>query len=302
VNPQAMSKVSHDADKITHSSISVPDADRLPEHPAMKHFRMDSPGTPHLWCPGCGIGQIWHYSAKAIEELGLDEDRTLWVGGSGCTGRMCTYWHKDFFHTLHGRALAFATGVKLARPELTVLVHSGDGECSAIGGNHLIHAARRNVDITLIAVNNLNYGMTGGQFSPTTPTDVYTSTTPYKSREVPFDLANLVKEAGATYVARWTTFHARQVINSIKKGIQNKGFSMIEIISQCPTQYGRRNKLGDANEMMEWLRDNSVTKAKAEKMSHEELKGKFIVGELHSATGPEFSEYMRGIAGEIAGR
>jgi 2-oxoglutarate ferredoxin oxidoreductase subunit beta len=273
-----------------------------PVHPVLNHFREDSPGTPHLWCPGCGVGQVWHFTTKAIEELGLDEDRVLWVGGSGCTGRMCTYWHKDFFHTLHGRALSFATGVKLARPEMTVLVHSGDGECVAIGGNHLIHAARRNVDITLIAINNFNYGMTGGQFSPTTPSSVYTSTTPYGNQEAPFDLSTLMKEAGATYIARWTTVHARQVINAIKKGIQNKGFSFIEVLAQCPTQYGRRNKLGDAVRMMEWLKANSIPKEKAEKMPPEELKGKFIIGELFADTRPEFSEYMRAVAAEAARR
>jgi 2-oxoglutarate ferredoxin oxidoreductase subunit beta len=271
-----------------------------PVHPVLNHFREDSPGTPHLWCPGCGVGQVWHFTTKAIEELGLDEDRVLWVGGSGCTGRMCTYWHKDFFHTLHGRALSFATGVKLARPEMTVLVHSGDGECVAIGGNHLIHAARRNVDITLIAINNFNYGMTGGQFSPTTPSSVYTSTTPYGNQEAPFDLSTLMKEAGATYIARWTTVHARQVINAIKKGIQNKGFSFIEVLAQCPTQYGRRNKLGDAVQMMEWLKANSIPKEKAEKMPPEELKGKFIIGELFADTRPEFSDYMRAVAAEAA--
>jgi len=271
-------------------------------HPVLKHFREDSPGTPHLWCPGCGVGQVWNYTAKAIEELGLDEDRVLWVGGSGCTGRMCTYWHKDFFHTLHGRALSFATGVKLARPEMTVLVHSGDGECVAIGGNHLIHAARRNVDITLIAINNFNYGMTGGQFSPTTPGNVNTSTTPYGNPEAPFDLATLMKEAGATYIARWTTVHARQVINAIKKGVQNKGFSFIEVLAQCPTQYGRRNKLGDAVGMMEWLKANSIPREKAEKMPPDELKGKFIIGELYTDTRPEFSASMRAVAAEAARR
>ena len=279
---------------------TMTDKKTQPVHPVLKHFREDSPGTPHLWCPGCGVGQVWHYTTKAIEELGLDEDQVLWVGGSGCTGRMCTYWHKDFFHTLHGRALSFATGVKLARPEMTVLVHSGDGECVAIGGNHLIHAARRNVDITLIAINNFNYGMTGGQFSPTTPCSVYTSTTPYGNQEAPFDLSTLMKEAGATYIARWTTVHARQVINAIKKGIQNKGFSFIEVLAQCPTQYGRRNKLGDAVGMMEWLKANSIPREKAEKMPPEELKGKFIIGELYTDTRPEFSESMRSVAAEAA--
>jgi len=136
------------------------------KHPALKYFRLDGPGTPHVWCTGCGIGQVWYYTAKAIEELGLDTNKVLWVGGSGCTGRMCTYWYKDYFHTLHGRPLAFATGVKLARPELTVICHMGDGEAAAIGGNHLIQTARRNVELVAICINNFNYGMTGGQFSP----------------------------------------------------------------------------------------------------------------------------------------
>jgi 2-oxoglutarate ferredoxin oxidoreductase subunit beta len=156
------------------------------------------------------------------------------------------------------------------------------------------------VDLTLIAVNNFNYGMTGGQFSPTTPTSVYTATSPYGNPEEAFNLSTLMKEAGATYIARWTTVHARQVINAIKKGIGNKGFSFIEILAQCPTQYGRRNKLGGAVQMMEWLKANSVLKENAEKMTPEELKGKFILGELHSATKPEFSEYMRAVAAEAS--
>lgn len=157
------------------------------QHPALKYFRLDRPGVPHLWCPGCGIGQVWHYTVIAIEELGLDPKKVLWVGGSGCTGRMCTYWFGDYFHTLHGRPLGFATGVKLARPELKVICHMGDGETAAIGGNHLIQTARRNVEITAICINNLNYGMTGGQFSPTTPMGAITMTSPLGNIEHPFD-------------------------------------------------------------------------------------------------------------------
>ena len=139
-------------------------------HPALEYFRLDRPGSPNLWCPGCGIGQVWYYTVQAINELGLDHDKVVWVGGSGCSGRMCTYWYKDSMHTLHGRPLGFATGIKLANPELTVICHMGDGETSAIGGNHLIQTARRNVELTAICINNFNYGMTGGQYSPTTPT------------------------------------------------------------------------------------------------------------------------------------
>lgn len=250
------------------------------QHLALKYFRLDRPGTPHLWCPGCGIGQIWHYTVIAIEELGLDPKKVLWVGGSGCTGRMCTYWSGDYFHTLHGRPLGFATGVKLARPELKIICHMGDGEAAAIGGNHLIQTARRNVEITAICVNNFNYGMTGGQFSPTTPLGGITMTSQSGNIEQPFDLCKLVTTCGASYVARWTTAHPRPLINSIKKGLMKNGFSLIEVISQCPTQYGRRNKLGNGAQMMKWFKANSVRLEVAKKMSEEELKGKFIIGEF----------------------
>jgi 2-oxoglutarate ferredoxin oxidoreductase subunit beta len=268
----------------------------MANHPALEKFRQGVPGTPHNWCRGCGIGQIWHYTVKALVELGLSDDEVLWVAGSGCAGRMCTYWHKDYFHTLHGRCLPFATGIKAARPDLTVLVHSGDGECIAIGGNHLIHAARRNVDVTVISVNNLNYAMTGGQFSPTTPLNANTATSPYGSLEPPVRLSELVVSLGGTYVARWTTSHPRQVINSIKKGIRNKGFSFIEILSQCPTQYGRRNKLADPVALMEWLKSQTITVKEAAEASPEELKDKFVIGELASDTRPEFIHSLRELA------
>jgi len=260
----------------------------MQEHPALRYFRLDSPGTPHLWCPGCGIGQIWYYTIKAIEELKLDAEKVVWVGGSGCTGRMCTYWNGDYLHALHGRALAFASGIKLARPELTLLCFVGDGDAAAIGGNHLIQTARRNVDITTICVNNLNYGMTGGQFSPTTPIGGVTMTSILGSIEPSFDLCELVKTSGASYAARWTTSHPRNVIDSIKKGILKKGFAFIEVISQCTTQYGRRNRLGDGVQMMRWLRQNSIKRDKAKGLDKEELNGKFIVGEFIDREGPEW--------------
>lgn len=262
-------------------------------HPALKYFRMDRPGIPHLWCPGCGIGQIWHYTVKAIEELKLDPDNVLWVGGSGCTGRMCTYWNRDYMHTLHGRPLGFASGVKLARPELTVMCHMGDGETAAIGGNHLIQTARRNVDITAICVNNLNYGMTGGQFSPTTPLGGITMTSPLGNIEPNFDLCKLVETCGASYVARWTTAQPRRVIDSIKKGITKKGFAFIEIISQCPIQYGRRNRLGDGTHMMKWFRENSVTLKRVKEMNEDELLGKFILGEFVNRDKSEWVSSLR---------
>jgi 2-oxoglutarate ferredoxin oxidoreductase subunit beta len=267
-------------------------------HPALKYFRLDRPGKPHLWCQGCGIGQVWHYTVKAIEELGLDTNKVVWVGGSGCTGRMATYWYKDYMHTLHGRPLAFATGIKLANPELTVICHMGDGETSAIGGNHLIQTARRNVEVVTVCVNNFNYGMTGGQYSPTTPLGAITMTSPEGSFEPPFDLCKLVEVCGASYVARWTTYHYRQAINSLKKAMLKKGFSFVEIVSQCPTLYGRRNKIGDGVAMMKWLKENSVRKERAEKMSEEELKGKIIIGEFVDRNDkPGFVENLRRLSG-----
>ena len=265
----------------------------MKKHPALKYFRFDRPGNPHLWCPGCGIPQIWYYTIKAIEELRLDIDKVLWVGGSGCTGRMCTYWIGDYFHTLHGRPLGFATGVKLANPELTLICHMGDGEVSGIGGNHLIQTARRNVDLVAIVVNNFNYGMTGGQFSPTTPRGAFTMTSQLGHIEYPFDLCELAATCGATYVARWTTFQTRPLINSIKKGIRKVGFSFIEIISQCPTQYGRRNRIGDGIQMMKWLKESSIRKKRAEKMPKEELSDRFIIGEFVDTEKAEFGTSLR---------
>jgi 2-oxoglutarate/2-oxoacid ferredoxin oxidoreductase subunit beta len=267
-------------------------------HPALKYFRDDSPGVPHLWCAGCGIGQVWYATTIAIEELALDTDEVVWVGGSGCTGRMCTYWHKDVLHTLHGRALAYATGVKIAKPELTVLVHSGDGECMAIGGNHLIQAARRNVDLTVIAVNNFNYGMTGGQFSPTTPRDALTTTSPYGNLENPFRLSELITACGGTYVARWTTGHPLQVVKAIKRAILNKGFSFVEVVAQCPTQWGKMSGMGSPAKMIESFRQRSVPVEKAKGMTPEELEGAIVVGELTSQTRPEFVASLHALTAE----
>lgn len=265
----------------------------MERHPARKYFRAERAGSPHLWCSGCGIPQIWYYTIKAIEELKLDIDKVLWVGGSGCTGRMCTYWKGDYFHTLHGRPLGFATGVKLANPELTTICHMGDGEAAGIGGNHLIQTARRNVDLVAIVVNNFNYGMTGGQFSSCTPRGAITMTSQSGHIEYPFDLCELVATCGATYVARWTTFHARALIRSIKKGIQKKGFSFIEVISQCPVQYGRRNRLGNGMQMMKWFKENSISKERIGGMSEEELKGKFIIGDFVDIEKAEFGASLR---------
>ena len=262
-------------------------------HPALKYYQPGSGGDPTLWCDGCGIGQIWTFTVKAIEELELDPNNVVWVGGSGCTGRMCTYWNHDFMHTLHGRTLGFATGIKLANPQLTVVCHMGDGETSAIGGNHLIQSARRNVDLVAICVNNYNYGMTGGQFSPTTPQGGITKTSLKGNLEGAFDLCELVRIAGATYVARWTTAHPLKCVDAIKKAIKNKGFSFVEIVAQCPTHYGRNNRLGDGPAMMKLQKDTSVRINQAAKLSSEELKDKIIIGEFVDSRRSEYVEILR---------
>lgn len=264
-------------------------------HPALKFYQPGSGGDPTIWCDGCGIGQIWTFTVKAIEELGLDPNKVVWVGGSGCTGRMCTYWNHDFMHTLHGRTLGFATGIKLANPQLTVVCHMGDGETSAIGGNHLIQSARRNVDLVAICVNNFNYGMTGGQFSPTTPPGGITKTSLKGNLEGSFDLCELTRTAGASYVARWTTAHPLKCVDAIKKAIQNKGFSFVEIVAQCPTHYGRNNRLGDGLAMMKYQKEISVRINQAANMSIEELKDKIIIGEFVDSRRPEYVEILRSL-------
>lgn len=250
------------------------------QHPAIKYFRFGAPGSPHIWCEGCGIGQIFYYTCIAIEELRIDPNTVVWVGGSGCTGRMCTYWKYDYMHTLHGRTLAYATGIKLSNPELTVICHMGDGETSAIGGNHLIQSARRNCDIVAICVNNFTYGMTGGQHSPTSPAGSFSTTSPYGQIENSFDLCDLVKASGGTYVARATVVNPKACINFIKKAITKKGFGFIEIISQCPTFYGRSNRIGNNLEMLNWIKRTFVRKEQYEKMSPDERQGKLPWGEF----------------------
>ncbi|HEV8524590.1 MAG TPA: 2-oxoacid:ferredoxin oxidoreductase subunit beta, partial [Terriglobales bacterium] len=215
---------------------------------------------PHIWCPGCGIGSTVNCFTRAMIDSKLDLDKLVIVSGIGCTGRVAGYVKLDSFHTTHGRAIPFATGLKLANPKLNVVVYSGDGDLSAIGGNHLIHAARRNIDLKVICVNNLIYGMTGGQSAPTTPETSITSTAPYGTFEPPFNLPQLVDAAGAVYVARWTTFHVRQLARSMGEIFSKRGFCFIEIISPCPTLYQRRNKLGDGLDAMKYYKQASKIK------------------------------------------
>jgi 2-oxoglutarate ferredoxin oxidoreductase subunit beta len=242
-------------------------------------------------CPGCGIGTVSQAILRSIDELQLDIDDFIFVSGIGCSAWIPSpFYNADTLHTTHGRPVAFATGVKLGLPDKHVMVVSGDGDLTAIGGNHLIHAARRNINLTVVLVNNGIYGMTGGQTAPTTPRGIKTITSPYGAMEHDFDISPMVVAAGASYVARWTTYHPRQLTRSIKKGIQKKGFALIEAVSQCPVQYGRASKLGGAVDMLKHFKKNSVRINKAQEMRAEELQSKFIVGEFTDLEKAELSE------------
>jgi len=226
---------------------------RVLKHPMAKYIRTDR--TPFIYCPGCSVGIVSGMLARAIDNLGIDFTKVVVVSGVGCTGRTSGYFKTGTFHTTHGRAIAFAEGVKIANPELSVIVVSGDGDVAAIGGNHLIHACRRNIDITVICINNFNYGMTGGQFGPTTEHERFsqTSPAPIGNIEHPFNLVKLAASSGATFVARWTAIQVRRATKSMEKAIKRKGFSFVEIIGACPTAYGRMNRLGDGLAMHKHL-------------------------------------------------
>ncbi len=257
-----------------------------------KFYRMDK--LPHIWCPGCGHGIILNGIVEAFDKLNIDRDKTIIVSGIGCSSRAPLYMDFDTLHTAHGRAIPFATGIKIARPDFNVVVITGDGDAAAIGGNHLIHAARRNIDINVICFNNSNYGMTNGQYSPTTPLGKFASTAPYGSVERVFDLCKLVEGAGATYVSRTTSYHIRQLPTMIVNAIKNKGFSFLDVISQCPTYFGRKNKIGLPVEMLKWIRDNSIGIKQADSMKPEELVDKFIIGNFVNKTEPEYTaEYEK---------
>ncbi len=260
-------------------------------HPTDWALRADR--LPHIWCSGCGIGIAVNAFVAAMEEVQLDLDRLAVVSGIGCTGRVAGYLNCDSFHTTHGRALPFATGLQLAQPDMEVVVVSGDGDLVAIGGNHLIHAARRNVDLKVICVNNLIYAMTGGQTAPTTPNDVITSTSPYGVYDPAFNLPALVDAAGAVYVARWTTFHVVQLAKSMKEMFSKKGFGFIEIISPCPTLYQRRNKMGEGLDAMKFYKQVSKVKHGAPTNEVSLTKsGEIIVGKFIDRERPEFGDMM----------
>ncbi|MEO0142223.1 MAG: 2-oxoacid:ferredoxin oxidoreductase subunit beta, partial [candidate division WOR-3 bacterium] len=245
---------------------------------------------PHIWCTGCGCGIIMKAMLRAIDRAKIQKDDVAIVSGIGCSSRTPGYLDFNTLHTHHGRAIAFATGVKLAKPKLKVIVVTGDGDATAIGGNHFIHAARRNLDMTVILYNNHIYGMTGGQVSPTTPFGKKASTAPYGSTEPDFDISNLAIAAGASFVARSTCYHATQLDKLIEKALLKKGFALIEVLAQCPTYYGRPNRLGNAVDMLRYYKENSIPVETAKKMSDEEKKGKITIGVLHDIERPEFCE------------
>ncbi|MGA3174184.1 MAG: thiamine pyrophosphate-dependent enzyme [Syntrophorhabdales bacterium] len=270
-------------------------------HPLHKFIRPSVTSTTN--CPGCGNGIVTQSILRAVDSLGMDLDDFVFVSGIGCAAWIPSpLFNADVLHVTHGRPIAFALGIKMGLPEKKVMVISGDGDLAAIGGNHLIHGARRNVDMTVICVNNKIYGMTGGQAGPTTPAGVKTTTTPYGSFENPFDISRLVIAAGAPFVACWTTVHARQLTRSIKKAINKKGFAFIEVHSQCPVQFGRKSGMSGAVQMMEDYRKRSIGVEKAAGLPDDELAKRIVVGELVNIQKPEMTEEIERIKARAAGR
>ncbi|HID73848.1 MAG TPA: 2-oxoacid:ferredoxin oxidoreductase subunit beta [Thermoplasmata archaeon] len=256
---------------------------------------------PTIFCNGCGHGNAIDYLFWAIEELGIGLDDIALASGIGCSSRIPGYINADGLHTTHGRALAFATGVKAANPDLHVIVFTGDGDCAGIGGNHFIHAARRNIDMTVILLNNFIYGMTGGQLAPTTPKGGIATTAPFGNIEPPFNICELAKALGASYVARWPIHYPYQPIKSIKEGIQTRGFALIELMSPCPTAYGRRNRLGRIDKLWQWYEDNTMLIEDYERIMNygtdeekEAVRGMILIGVFQHLERPGFfDEYEK---------
>jgi len=233
---------------------------------------------PHMWCPGCGHGIVLNALLRAIEKLGLNKNDIVMVSGIGCSSRISGYVDFHTLHTIHGRALAFATGVKMSRPELNLIVPMGDGDALSIGGNHFIHAARRNIDMTAIVMNNRIYGMTGGQYSPLSGYGTSATTAPYSNIDHAFDVVKLAESAGASFVARTTVYHVQQLADIIRQAIEHKGFSVVEALTQCPTYFGRKNRLGSAVDMMRHFKDSTTPIGSKAKQENPELieRGVFV--------------------------
>lgn len=257
-------------------------------NPLRKYLREDS--LPHFFCAGCGAAQVLNFFVQAADAVGLNFDDLVAIGGVGCTARIPVYLNVDSMHGIHGRTLPWATGIKLHNPKLKVVIFAGDGDAAAIGGNHLIHAARRNLDVTMIVVNNLIFGMTGGQVAPTTLRGLKTTTTPFGNLEDSFDMCKLVVAAGGTYVTRVSTFQPRSAINAIKQALTHKGFSFVEVISQCPTNFGRKAiGSGQAIAGVKWIKEQSLSLKEAGEIPEEQLRDKFVLGTFVDITRPVYA-------------
>lgn len=268
----------------------IPQSDWFTRSETLQKLRKNKK-FPTIWCAGCGIGIVMGSLIRAIDHLGLDSNQVALVAGIGCTARMPVYMDFNTLHTTHGRALAFATGLKIARPDMKVITIMGDGDALAIGGNHFIHAARRNIGITALVVNNTIYGMTGGQYSPTTPVGRKATTAPYGNIEPPFPICELAIAAGATYVSRSTVYHALELDKFLAEAIANEGFSLVEAVSYCHTTYGRLNKFGSASDMMRMLKENSLSKTAYDRLSPEEQAAnmKIVRGNFANHKRPEYT-------------
>ena len=259
-------------------------------HKYLRHHKK----FPHVWCSGCGNGIVLGALIRAIERLKLKKDDIVLASGIGCSGRMPTYVDFNTVHTTHGRALTFATGIKLAKPSLNVIAVMGDGDATAIGGNHFIHAARRNLDLTAIIINNQIYGMTGGQASPTTPYGANSTTSSFSNIEHAFSIAELAVAAGASFVARGTVYHAAQLDKLIEKGIRKNGFSVVEIMSNCHVQFGRRNNMGDPVTMLNWFKEHAISKVNGSSIPPDSLDDNFTIGILADVDKPDYiAEYRK---------
>ncbi len=267
-----------------------------------KYLRHDKK-FPHVWCGGCGIGIFLGSLIRAIDQIGYTKDEVVLVSGLGCSGRLPVYVDFNPLHTTHGRALAFATGLKIARPDMKVIAIMGDGDALAIGGNHFIHAARRNMGITALVVNNAIYGMTGGQYSPTTPLGGRATTAPYGNIEPPFPISDLAIAAGATYVARSTVYHALELDKFLAEAISKDGFSVVEAVSYCHTTFGRLNKLGTATDMMRSLKDNSIAKSALDKLPPEEqaVNTKIVRGKFIDTDRPQYTQVYANLITRVQG-
>ncbi len=278
------------ADPVASPAPPPRDEESIP-HPMEEWLRMDR--IPHIWCPTCGLGTVVTAFIEGLKQTDLERDNVAVVSGIGCTGRVAGYVKLDSYHTTHGRAIPFATGLALSNPKLKVAVVSGDGDLVGIGGNHFIHAARRNMDLTVILVNNFIYAMTGGQVAPTTPETANTTTTPYGAFEPPFNIPHLAEACGAVYVARWTSLHVRRLTESIRKALSKPGFALVEVVTPCSTLYARRNRLGSGLDLLKFYHDNSTIQNGARTSDVGiDFQKPFIVGEFVDHDRPTWFQLM----------